>query len=77
MPVFSTGVWTGNMEGDNMVLKQPQKAPGTDLDGISRLTFSNISESGFDWSGEWVSEDGSVTFPFWRISCQKLESASR
>ena len=43
MPSYGSGVWTGGMEGENMVLKQPQKAPGTDFDGFSRLTFSNIS----------------------------------
>jgi len=72
MPIYGSGTWAGGMEGDNMVLRQPQKAPGTDFDGFSRLTFSNISDQGFDWIGEWVSEDDSVVFPFWRISCQKL-----
>ena len=27
MPTYGTGVWRGGMEGDNMVLKLPQKAP--------------------------------------------------
>ncbi|NKB32377.1 MAG: hypothetical protein GKR91_04695 [Pseudomonadales bacterium] len=72
MPSFSTGVWSGGMEAGNMVLRQPQKAPGTDFDGHSTLTFSKISENSFDWSGEWISVDGSAVFPFWRISCTKL-----
>lgn len=73
MPVYSNGIWSGGMEGDNMVLRQPQKAPGTDLDGVSRLTFSNISDEGFDWAGEWVSDDDAdIVFPFWRISCSKV-----
>ena len=72
MPVYGSGVWTGGMAGESMVLTQPQKAPGTDLSGVSRLTFSNISSEGFDWIGEWVSSDGSYVFPFWRISCQKV-----
>lgn len=71
MPAYGTGTWRGGMEGDNMVLRLPQKAPGTDIDGFSRLTFSNISDSGFNWDGEWVSSDGSVVFPFWRIRCTK------
>ncbi|MDA1372108.1 MAG: hypothetical protein O2971_15265 [Proteobacteria bacterium] len=74
MPAYSTGTWAGGMEGGAMVLRQPQKAPGTDLDGFSRLTFSNITQQGFDWVGEWVSaDDDSVVFPFWRISCQKVD----
>ncbi len=71
MPVYGSGVWKGGLEGNNIVLKQAQKAPGTQLDGFSRLTFSNIGKEGFDWAGEWVSEDGSIVFPFWRISCEK------
>lgn len=71
MPTYGSGIWRGGMEGDKMVLKLPQKAPGTDIDGFSRLTFSNISTTGFNWDGEWVSEDGSVVFPFWRIRCTK------
>jgi len=74
MPNYGSGIWSGGMEGENMVLRQPQKAPGTDVDGVSRLTFSNISEQGFDWTGEWVSTDGSFVFPFWRIRCRKVQS---
>ncbi len=74
-PAYSSGTWRGNMEDGNMVLRQAQKAPGTDFDGFSTLTFSNVSDRGFDWSGEWVSEDGSVVFPFWRIQCRKAARA--
>ena len=74
-PAYSSGTWRGKMEGENLVLRQPQKAPGTDFDGFSTLTFSNISPRGFDWVGEWISEDGSVVFPFWRIQCQKVAAS--
>ncbi len=71
MPVFSSGVWRGQLTGTDIVLKQPQKAPGLGLDGISRLTFHNITDTGFDWIGEWLSDDGTVVYPFWKISCKK------
>lgn len=71
-PAYSSGTWRGKMEGEKLVLRQPQKAPGTDFDGFSTLSFSNISAQGFDWVGEWISEDGSLVFPFWRIQCQKV-----
>jgi hypothetical protein len=71
MPVYSSGSWSGGMEESELVLRQAQKTPGTEFDGHSTLTFFNISESSFDWSGAWVSIDGSVTFPFWRVSCNK------
>lgn len=74
LPGNSTGTWRGKMEGANIVLRRPQKAPGTDFDGFSTLTFSNLSSEGFDWLGAWVSEDGSLEFPFWRVQCQKVEA---
>ena len=71
MPGYSSGIWSGGATETGIELNQPQKAPGTDLDGFSRLTFSNISDEGFDWLGEWVSADGNIRFPFWRISCKR------
>jgi len=50
-PAYSSGTWRGKMEGENLVLRQPQKAPGTDSDGYSTLTFSNVSARGCDWDG--------------------------
>lgn len=74
-PAYGSGTWRGKMEGEHMVLRQAQKAPGTDFDGFSTLSFSNISPRGFDWTGEWISVDGSVVFPFWKIQCQKVSGA--
>jgi hypothetical protein len=54
-----------------MTLYKPQKATNG-FDGYSRLTFYDISDSGYKWRGEWVSEDESVVFPFWKIDCKKL-----
>ncbi len=71
MPNYSSAEWSGGLEGDRLVLRRPQQAPGTEIDGFSRLTFLNISATGFDWTGEWVSADGSVEFLFWRVSCRK------
>ena len=72
-PVYGSGVWSGGLVEDRLELEQPQKAPGTDLDGINRLTFFNMTDSSLDWKGEWVSLDGSAVFPYWRISCEKVE----
>mgnify|MGYP000398014167 CR=1 FL=1 len=38
-PAYSSGTWRGKMDGGNMVLRQAQKAPGTNFDGFSTLTF--------------------------------------
>lgn len=66
----SPGSWLGSWDdaGKKMVLSLPQKAPNG-MEGNSVLTFSDISEKGFRWEGQWVKDDGSITYPFWRISC--------
>ena len=78
MPAYSSGVWAGGRvdapdtaAGYVLVLKQDIPAPGTQFAGDSTLTFSEISDSGFEWRGEWISKDGSVIYPFRRISCRK------
>ena len=71
-PAVSTspGVWLGGKVGKDIILKMDQKAPnGTE--GYSRLTFYDMTEEGFNWKGEWVSKDETITYPFWMIYCQK------
>ena len=75
MPGYSSGTWSGGKEGDNIVLKQPQASANGGLPGFSRLTFHDIAPTSFRWIGEWVSEDGSIVYPFWRISCVKLDAS--
>ena len=53
-----SGQWIGRMEGENMVLWQGDKNQG------SRLTFSNISQNGYDWIGESFKDGQGV--PFWK-----------
>lgn len=69
---YKPGVWIGGKIGEDIVLKMEQKAPNG-LDGFSRLTFSDISEQGYNWIGEWVSVDGSFVYPFWKIFCVKQQ----
>ncbi len=70
---YKPGVWYGNKQDDgSIVLKQPQVAPNG-MNGVSTLTFYEISSEGFNWKGEWIKDDGTVTYPFWRIWCRKRE----
>lgn len=62
--------WSGNKIDDKIVLTMPQKSPNG-LDGISRLTFYDISENGFKWIGEWLNLQKTIVYPFWKISCWK------
>jgi hypothetical protein len=69
----SLSSWEGNKNEDgNIVFYKPQKAPnGTD--GFSRLTFYDITDTGYKWIGEWVDTTKTVVFPFWKINCVKRE----
>ena len=69
-PVLSA--WSGGKQSDSIVLYRKQKAPnGTE--GFYRITFSNISDNGFNWLGEWVNTSETFTFPTWKIICTKNE----
>ena len=66
----SLPVWTGNRELDKIVLYKDQKSP-TGNDGFYRLTFSDISEDGYNWVGEWTDKDEKIIYPTWKITCKK------
>ena len=70
MPGGHTGVWVGGKIEDRIVLTSEQQAPdGSTV--TSRLSFSQITESGFEWLGERITADGTVT-PTWRISARRM-----
>lgn len=70
-PSPSLSSWTGvKQEDGNIVLYKPQLAPNG-MAGFSRLTFYDITNTSYKWIGEWVDESEKVTFPFWKIDCQK------
>lgn len=62
--------WKGGMKEGKIVLYNKQKAPNG-MDGFFKITFSNISEKGFDWLGAWVNDDESIVYPTWKIQCKK------
>ncbi|MEM1356970.1 MAG: hypothetical protein AAGF89_02175 [Bacteroidota bacterium] len=69
-PAASLPTWVGGKSGDKLVYRRPQKAPNG-ADGFYRLTFSDLSSTGFKWIGEWVSTDESIVYPTWKIDCQR------
>ncbi|MEZ4795833.1 MAG: hypothetical protein R2785_01575 [Flavobacteriaceae bacterium] len=63
--------WEGNKkENGNIVLYREQAAPNG-MNGFYRLTFYDISKSGYKWIGEWVDKTESVVFPTWKIVCTR------
>ncbi len=67
--------WQGKRMDNEIKLSAPQKAPNG-MSGVSRLTFYDITNSGFKWKGEWVKDDGSFVYPFWTIDCRKRNARS-
>ena len=65
------GTWEGNIdEIGNMVLYKDSPAPNG-AEGFYKIIFSDISDKGFNWLGQWVSKDDSVSYPLWKIFCTK------
>jgi hypothetical protein len=64
--------WKGARTGNEMLLSSEQKAPNG-AEGFYNIRFYDISESGFKWSGNWTSKDGSVVFENWKIECKKRD----
>ncbi len=72
-PSTTLPTWEGGKRGDSIDLYREQQAPNG-MDGFYRLTFSDISEKGFNWIGEWVDPSEKFVFPTWKITCVKRES---
>ncbi|NAS14268.1 YybH family protein [Poritiphilus flavus] len=71
LPSTVLPAWEGvKQEEGKIVLYREQKAPNG-MEGFYRLTFSDMSETGFKWAGEWVNTDESIVFPTWKIDCTK------
>lgn len=68
------GAWEGNIneEGD-MVLFMEQPAPNG-MEGFYKIIFSDISDKGFSWLGQWMSKDKTIVYPTWKIFCKKRKN---
>jgi hypothetical protein len=68
-PISKLPVWEGTKkENGTIVHYKDHKAPnGTE--GFYRLTFYDISKSGYKWVGEWVDKTETVVYPTWKIEC--------
>lgn len=70
-PSTTLPTWEGNKtEDDKIVLYREQKAPNG-YDGFFRLTFYDMSETGYKWIGEWVDKTETVVYPTWKINCTR------
>ena len=70
----SPPTWEGGKVDDDIILYKTQTAPNG-MEGFYKITFSHISEDGFDWLGEWVNPSESIRYPTWKIFCKKKEDS--
>lgn len=63
--------WEGNKVDDKIILYRDQTAPNG-MEGFYKITFSDMTEEGFNWLGEWVSVGETFSYPTWYIFCRKL-----
>lgn len=67
------GSWAGEKkENGDIILYKDQTAPNG-MEGFYKITFSDMSEKGFNWLGEWVNPDESIHYPTWRIQCKRTD----
>lgn len=69
-PTTKLPIWEGNKKDDKIILYKEQKAPNG-ADGYFRLTFYDMSKSGYKWIGEWVDTTEKITYPTWKIDCTR------
>ncbi len=70
-PSTQLPAWEGTkVSEDSIVLYRPQVAPNG-MDGFYKIVFSEITEDGFNWLGQWVNTTETITYPTWKISCKK------
>ena len=70
-PTTTLSTWEGNKnENGDIILYRDQKAPNG-MEGDYKITFSDMSEDGFNWLGEWVNKGETFSYPTWRIYCEK------
>lgn len=71
-PPTTLPTWEGNKtkDGSKIVLYKDQKAPNG-IEGYYRLTFYDMSATGYKWIGEWVDKSEKINYATWKIECNK------
>lgn len=72
-PVPVLPSWKGGKTDETTITLYREQTAPNGMDGFYKISFLNMTESSFDWLGEWVSPDESFIYPTWKISCRKVE----
>tara|TARA_R110002073_G_scaffold89852_6_gene212518 strand:- start:36200 stop:36802 length:603 start_codon:yes stop_codon:yes gene_type:complete len=63
-------IWNGGKEDGEIILRRPYKVQDS-IEVVSTLTFSSISNQGFNWVGESFFPATNSSNVFWKIWCKK------
>ncbi len=68
--------WEGSQKEDGkIILYRPNTAPNG-MPGFYKITFSDMDETGFNWLGAWVDTAETISFPLWKITCEKTSASN-
>ena len=71
-PTAILPAWEGNKIDDKIILFKDQTAPNG-MEGFYKITFSDMTDEGFNWLGEWVDKAQTFSYPTWYIFCRKMK----
>ena len=58
---------------DEKIILYKEQAEPNGVEGYFRLTFYDVSKSGYKWIGEWVDKAEKIVYPTWKINCIREE----
>lgn len=70
-PSTTLSAWEGNKNAEGEIILYKDQAAPNGTPGNYKITFSEISEKGFNWLGEWVDKTETFSYPMWKIYCKK------
>lgn len=70
-PSTVLSVWEGNKTEDGKIILYKDQSAPNGMAGNYKITFSEITDKGFNWLGEWTTKDESILYPTWKIHCKK------
>lgn len=63
--------WNGKKNKDGRIILYREQSAPNGMDGYYKINFYDISENGFNWLGEWVNKDETLSYPTWKITCKR------
>jgi hypothetical protein len=63
--------WEGTKKENGTIVHYKEHKAPNGTEGFYRLTFYDISKTGYKWVGEWVDTLETIVYPTWKIDCTR------